>query len=76
MTKKGKVIDGIWYPDALAENDIPNFEEYKSEAVRLALKMGSCKAICTDSVSRNFYNNVPVGLAARDAYEDTIDWGG
>lgn len=74
MSKKGKAIDGIWFPDALAENNIENFEEYKNEVVRLALKMGDCKSICCDTVKDSFNDKVPVGEAAKTAYDDTMFW--
>jgi hypothetical protein len=65
--KRGKAIDGIWYSDALAENNIESYDEYKNEAVRLALKMGKYKAICTDTVSDSFKDKLPVGDAAKIA---------
>lgn len=72
--KKGKVINGIYHPDILAENNIENFDEYKSEAVRLAQKMGKINGVCCDSIQDSFDNNIPVGEAAKKAYDDSTFW--
>ena len=34
--KLGVAIGEIWFPDALAENDIPDYSDYVNEVARLA----------------------------------------
>lgn len=64
----------IWFPDALAENDIPDYSDYVNEVARLANKMGKIHGVCLDTVRDSFNHNVPVGKVALSAYYDSCYW--
>jgi len=72
--KRGVAIGEIWFPDALAENDIPDYSDYVNEVARLANKMGKIHGVCLDTVRDSFNHNVPVGKTALSVYHDSCYW--